>query len=66
MSAVIGMSRPFASDANMRKLTLSDISFASLSGYTNIIQPARKTERMIEMSKRFDSATVSSLICGEV
>jgi hypothetical protein len=50
----------------VRQLTLSDISFASLSGYTNIIQPARKTERKIEMSKRFDGATVSSLICDEV
>jgi hypothetical protein len=37
-----------------------------LSGYANIIQPARKTKRRMEMSKRFDGSTVSSLICGEV
>jgi len=37
-----------------------------LSDYANIIQPARKTKRKIEMSKRFEGATVSSLFCGEV
>jgi hypothetical protein len=37
-----------------------------LSGYTNIIPPARKTKRGMEMSKRCGGSTLSSLICGEV
>jgi hypothetical protein len=37
-----------------------------LSGYANIIQPARKTKRGMELSKRFVGSTISSFICGEV
>ena len=37
-----------------------------LSGYTNIIPPARKIKSGMEMSKKCDGSTVSSLICGEV
>jgi hypothetical protein len=37
-----------------------------LSGYANIIQPARNTWRKMEMSKSFDGSTVSGHICGEV
>ena len=37
-----------------------------LSGYTNIVPPARKTKSGMEMSKRCGGSTVSSLICGEV
>jgi hypothetical protein len=37
-----------------------------LSGYTNIIPPARKTKSGTEMSKRCGGSTVSSLSCGEV
>lgn len=37
-----------------------------ISGCANIIQPARKTKRKMEMSKGFDGSAVSSFICGEV
>mgnify|MGYP007095361307 CR=1 FL=1 len=37
-----------------------------LSGYTNVIPPARKTKSEMEMSKRCGGSTVSSLSCGEV
>jgi hypothetical protein len=37
-----------------------------VSGYTNIIPPARKDEEGMEMGKRRGGSTVSSLICGEI
>jgi len=37
-----------------------------LSGYTNVIPPARKTKNGMEMSKRCGGSTVASLSWGEI
>ena len=52
--------------ANQTFETRATFPSPKLSGYTNISQPAHKTKRGMEMSKRCDGSTVPSLICGEV
>ncbi len=37
-----------------------------VSGYTNVIPPAGKTKKGMEMSKKCGGSTVSRLACGEV